>query len=83
MIPSKVDAAAPAPNDLSSSGTINVDDPGTAAVVTPVGTVLGPDGEFTIGGGGIGQMTHKIREKLVGIQKGAIEDTHGWTVTLD
>jgi len=45
--------------------------------------VLGPDGEFTIGGGGIGQMTHKIREKLVGIQKGAIEDTHGWTVTLD
>ena len=56
---------------------------GTAAVVTPVGTVLGPDGEFTIGGGGIGQMTHKIREKLVGIQKGAIEDTHGWTVTLD
>ncbi|HCJ22194.1 MAG TPA: branched chain amino acid aminotransferase [Erythrobacter sp.] len=56
---------------------------GTAAVVTSVGTVLGPDGEFTIGGGGIGQMTHKIREKLVGIQKGAIEDTHGWTVTLD
>ncbi len=56
---------------------------GTAAVVTPVGTVLGPDGEFNIGGGGIGQMTHKIREKLVGIQKGAIEDTHGWTVTLD
>ncbi len=56
---------------------------GTAAVVTPVGTVLGPDGEFTIGSGGTGQMTNKIRERLVGIQKGTVEDTHGWTVTLD
>ena len=55
---------------------------GTAAVVTPVGTVLGPDGEFTIGSGGTGQMTNKVREKLVGIQKGAVEDTHGWTMKL-
>ncbi len=56
---------------------------GTAAVVTPVGTVLGPDGEFTIGSGGTGQMTHKIREKLVGIQKGTVPDTYGWTHKLD
>ena len=55
---------------------------GTAAVVTPVGTVLGPDGEFHIGSGGTGQITNKIREKLVGIQKGAVPDTHGWTVKL-
>ena len=55
---------------------------GTAAVVTPVGTVLGPDGEFDIGSGGIGQMTNKIREKLVGIQKGKVEDTHGWVTKL-
>ena len=56
---------------------------GTAAVVTPVGTVLGPDGEFTIGSGGIGQMTNKIRERLVGIQKGTVDDSHGWTLRLD
>ena len=56
---------------------------GTAAVVTPVGTVLSPDGEFTIGSGGTGQMTHKIREKLVGIQKGTVPDTYGWTHKLD
>ena len=55
---------------------------GTAAVVTPVGTVLGPDGEFTIGSGGIGQMTNKIRERLVGIQKGTVDDSHGWTLRL-
>ncbi len=51
---------------------------GTAAVVTPVGSVLGPDGEFTVGSGGTGQMTTKIRERLLGIQNGTVEDRHGW-----
>lgn len=55
---------------------------GTAAVVTPVGKVVGPDREFAIGSGGPGQLAVKIREKLVGIQKGEIEDTHGWTMRL-
>jgi len=56
---------------------------GTAAVVTPVGKVAGHDGEFTIGSGGPGQLTMKIREKLVGIQKGRIEDRHGWVMRID
>ncbi|XUU59813.1 branched-chain amino acid aminotransferase [Erythrobacter sp. HA6-11] len=56
---------------------------GTAAVVTPVGKVASADGEFEIGSGGPGQMTMKIRERLVGIQNGAIEDTHGWVMKLD
>jgi len=56
---------------------------GTAAVVTPVGKVASKDGEFEIGSGGPGQTTMKIRERLVGIQKGAIEDTHGWVMKLD
>ncbi|MXP46215.1 branched-chain amino acid aminotransferase [Altererythrobacter luteolus] len=55
---------------------------GTAAVVTPVGTVAGGDGEFTIGSGGPGQITSKIREKLVGIQRGTVDDTHGWVMKL-
>ncbi len=55
---------------------------GTAAVVTPVGKVTGKDYEFTIGSGGPGQLASKIREKLVGIQKGAIPDTHGWMMKL-
>ncbi len=55
---------------------------GTAAVVTPVGKVAGKEGEFTIGSGGPGQLTSKIRERLVGIQRGAIEDTHGWVMKL-
>jgi branched-chain amino acid aminotransferase len=55
---------------------------GTAAVVTPVGTVASPAGEFHIGAGGIGQITAKMREKLVGIQNGQIADTHGWVMRL-
>ena len=55
---------------------------GTAAVVTPVGTVAGRDGEFTIGSGGPGQITSKIRERLVGIQRGTVDDTHGWVMKL-
>ncbi len=56
---------------------------GTAAVVTPVGRVAGRDGEFTIGSGGPGQLTGRIREKLVGIQRGTLEDKHGWVHRLD
>ncbi|MEE4316070.1 MAG: branched-chain amino acid aminotransferase [Erythrobacter sp.] len=55
---------------------------GTAAVVTPVGTVASPAGEFHIGAGGIGQMTAKMRERLVGIQNGRIADTHGWVMRI-
>ncbi|HZF45222.1 MAG TPA: branched-chain amino acid aminotransferase [Sphingomonadaceae bacterium] len=56
---------------------------GTAAVVTPVGKVAGHDGEFIVGSGGPGQMTSKLREKLVGIQRGTVPDTHGWVTRLD
>ncbi len=55
---------------------------GTAAVVTPVGKVGGRDGEFIIGGGSAGQLTAKLRERLVGIQRGTIEDTHGWVTKI-
>jgi branched-chain amino acid aminotransferase len=55
---------------------------GTAAVVTPVGTVASPQGEFTIGTGGIGQMAAKMRERLVDIQHGRVEDRHGWVMRV-
>jgi branched-chain amino acid aminotransferase len=56
---------------------------GTAAVVTPVGRVAGPEGEFTIGSGGPGQLTTRLRERLVAIQRGSAEDRHGWVLRLD
>jgi len=51
---------------------------GTAAVVTSVGKVSGRDGEFAIGSGGPGQLTGKLKNRLVAIQRGEAEDTHGW-----
>jgi branched-chain amino acid aminotransferase len=56
---------------------------GTAAVVTPVGKVQSAKGSFTIGAGGAGQMTQKIRAKLVDIQRGIATDTHGWVQRVD
>ena len=69
--------------DAESGNLVEVMACGTAAVVTAVGKVAGEDGEFTIGAGGIGQTTAKLREKLVGIQRGTVEDTHGWVMKLD
>lgn len=51
---------------------------GTAAVVTPVGSVHGRDGSFTIGSGGPGQITQKLRAKLVEIQRGNAPDPNNW-----
>ncbi|MBE9373174.1 branched-chain amino acid aminotransferase [Saccharopolyspora sp. HNM0983] len=55
---------------------------GTAAVITPVGHVKHRDGEFDIAGGEPGEVTMRLRERLTGLQKGAVEDTHGWMSTL-
>lgn len=51
---------------------------GTAAVVTPVGTVKGSDRGWTIGDGTPGPVTIKIREELMGVQFGTRPDTHNW-----
>ena len=55
---------------------------GTAAVVTPVGKVSGRDGEFTVGSGGPGQLTQKLKARLVAIQRGEAPDPHGWVMKL-
>ncbi|GAA2214946.1 branched-chain amino acid aminotransferase [Nonomuraea monospora] len=51
---------------------------GTAAVVTPVGTVKGADRSWTVADGTPGPVTMRVREELVGIQYGARPDTHNW-----
>ncbi|MEE4494763.1 branched-chain amino acid aminotransferase [Streptomyces sp. BE230] len=51
---------------------------GTAAVITPVGTVKSASGEWVQGDGTPGPVTLKLRERLLDIQRGTTEDTHGW-----
>ena len=55
---------------------------GTAAVITPVGSVKSADGEFLVGGGEPGEVTMALRDTLTGIQRGTFADTHGWMSTL-
>jgi len=65
-------------DDAASGRLVETFACGTAAVVTPVGRVAGRDGEFTIGSGGPGQLTQKLRSRLVSIQRGEAPDSHGW-----
>ncbi len=55
---------------------------GTAAVITPVGAVRGDGVDLTINGGEAGPLTMALRERLTGIQRGTVEDVHGWMATL-
>lgn len=55
---------------------------GTAAVVTPVGKVSAPDWSFSIGNGGPGEVTTRLRDQLVAIQRGEAPDPHGWVERL-
>lgn len=70
-------------DDAASGKLIEAFACGTAAAVTPVGKVAGHDGEFTVGSGGPGQLTERLKARLVAIQRGEAADTHGWVMRLD
>ena len=51
---------------------------GTAAVVSPIGAAKSKWGTWVTGDGNPGPITMKIRETLLAIQHGQIEDKYGW-----
>ncbi len=51
---------------------------GTAAAITPVGSAKSTSGEWTVGDGGPGAVTMRLRERLLALQTGTAPDTHGW-----
>ena len=51
---------------------------GTAAVITPIGTVKGREDNFTIGNAVAGPVARRLRGMLVDIQRGTTQDSHGW-----
>ncbi|MFP5022016.1 branched-chain amino acid aminotransferase [Pseudonocardia phyllosphaerae] len=55
---------------------------GTAAVVTPIGTVKYSGGEVTVGDGQPGPVTLALREALTDVQRGVAADPHGWMTEL-
>lgn len=65
--------------DAASGALTEVFACGTAAVVTPVGSVKSRDaGSWTNGTGEPGAVTMRVRERLVGIQTGQVPDAHSW-----
>jgi branched-chain amino acid aminotransferase len=51
---------------------------GTAAVITPVGQVKSASASWTVGDGQPGPITRRLRQHLLDLQHGRIDDSHGW-----
>lgn len=54
---------------------------GTAAVVSPIGSLLWQGTPMVINNGEIGELVHKLYDTITGIQYGRIADKHDWMVT--
>ena len=55
---------------------------GTAAVISPVGTLKFGDEAFDINNGAIGEVSQKLYDTITGIQTGKVEDKFGWIVEV-
>lgn len=64
--------------DLKSGKITEAFGSGTAAVVTPVGTLCYAGENVQVGNGGVGKHTQTLYDTLTGIQTGKIEDKFGW-----
>ena len=70
--------------DAFDSGALSeVFGTGTAAVISPVGTLKRGDRVIKINDGKIGEISQKLYDTLTGIQFGRIPDDMGWTLTID
>lgn len=56
---------------------------GTAAVISPVGSLMYEQEVVEINNFEIGELTQKLYDTLTGMQFGKIPDTMGWTVKVD
>jgi len=56
---------------------------GTAAVISPVGSLSYQGEEFTINGGRVGELSRRLFDEITGIQYGEIPDRYGWVHKVD
>ena len=56
---------------------------GTAASLTPVGSLVFRDEEITVRDGEAGPNTERLRKALQDIQYGKAPDTHGWLTIVE
>lgn len=55
---------------------------GTAAVVSPVGSIAYRGQAYQVGDGGTGQLAQKLYDEITGIQLGTRPDPFGWVVKV-
>jgi branched-chain amino acid aminotransferase len=55
---------------------------GTAAVISPVGSIHYRGSDYTVGDGGTGELSQRLYDGLTGIQLGKQEDPFGWVVKV-
>jgi len=55
---------------------------GTAAVITPIGTLRYRDEFMTIADGETGSLSRKLYDTVIGIQRGELEDKYGWRLKV-
>lgn len=55
---------------------------GTAAVISPVGTLRHGDDVMQIADGGIGELSQRLYDTITGIQLGKIKGPEGWVVEV-
>jgi len=69
--------------ELSAAGRVSeMFGSGTAAVISPVGTLKWQDCTMTFNAGKIGPVSQRMYDTITGIQYGRLQDPHGWVVTL-
>ncbi|GAB6057871.1 branched-chain amino acid aminotransferase [Desulfonatronum parangueonense] len=51
---------------------------GTAAVISPVGSICYKDKTYSVRDGSVGEMARRLNDEIVGIQYGEKEDVFGW-----
>lgn len=64
--------------DIKSGKVTEAFGSGTAAVITPVGSLSYRDEPALLGDGAVGKITQSLYDRLTAIQTGTEEDKHGW-----
>ncbi|XQS75995.1 branched-chain amino acid aminotransferase [Gardnerella sp. KA00225] len=64
--------------DIRSGEVTEVFACGTAAIITPIGRFKSEKFEVEVSGCEVGKLTKELRDELLGIQLGEVEDTHNW-----
>lgn len=68
--------------NVSSGKITEIFGAGTAAVISPVGSLVYKDKQYTVSDGKVGKVTTDLYTRLIDIQYGRAQDKYGWVYEL-